>query len=138
MSDPSLALQSAIVAALKDSNELTGLVGERVYDRVPEAARFPYINYGEDQVIEADADGGDCLMPGFEVFITIHVWSRAVGRAEAKRIGGAARTALHGAALSVSGFALHECELRSTTYFTDPDGLTTHGVCQFRVLIDPA
>lgn len=138
MSDPSLALQAAIVAALKGSADLTALLAERIYDRVPEAARFPYMSYGEDQVAEADADGGTCLIEGFEVFVTLHVWSRAVGRAEAKRIGGAVRATLHNRALPVSGFALHEFEHISTDYFTDPDGLTTHGVCQFRALIDPA
>lgn len=133
MTEVSLAIQAAVIAALKDSNELTQLVGARVYDRVPESARFPYVSLGPETVIE---DGADDCVTGFEVFTRIDCWSRAVGRPECKNIAGAVFDALNNAALSVTGYNLLEFRHRLTRYQVDSDGLTQHGIVEFRSLID--
>jgi hypothetical protein len=138
MSEPSLAIQAAIVAALKNAAAVTAIADERVYDKVPAGAQFPYVHYGEDQVQADDYDSDDCLSKGFEVFVTLHVWSRANGKVECKRLGAAVHQAIDNADLTVNGFTVFAFEHQSTNYLTDPDGLTTHGVCQFRVLLDPA
>lgn len=137
MSDVSLALQAAIIAALKNASAITAIVGARVYDNVPIGASFPYVTYGEDQVIEDDADAGECQIEGMEVFTSVHAWSRALGRVEVKRLGGAIREAIHNTALSVTGFRVHLIEHESTRYLRDPDGITSHGVVLFRALLDP-
>jgi hypothetical protein len=136
MSDPSLALQAAVVAALKADATLTGLVGQRIYDRVPAGASFPYVALGSDEVLDDgyDIDCGD----GYEIFSALHVWSRAVGQVEMKRIAGACRDALHDAALTVTGFSLIDFKHRQTRYLDDPDGATRHAVVGFRALIDPS
>lgn len=138
MTDTSLAMQAAVIAALKNAAAVETIVGERIYDRVPDNAALPYVNYGDDQVLQDDIDAGDCLQEGFEVFVTLHAWSNKVGQVEAKNLGGAIRAALHNAALTVSDHRLITFEHDSTRYLRDPDGLTSHGVLTFRALLDAA
>lgn len=130
MSDPSLPLQGAYVARLK--SEVTEVAG-RVYDRIPATATFPYFNIGDIQTI---SDGVDCL-DATEVYVTLHIWSRAVGQVEARRLAAAARSALHGWLPTLTGFRVVEHEHRDTRTLDDPDGITSHGVMTFRALIDP-
>ncbi len=130
MSDPSLPLQNAYWSRLQDQ---VAEVQDRVYDRVPATAIFPYLEIGEIQTI---SDGADCL-DSTEVFVTLHVWSRAVGQVEARRLAAAARTALHGWLPALEGFRVVEHEHRDTRTLDDPDGVTSHAVLSFRALIDP-
>lgn len=131
MSDPSLPMQGAYVARLK--SEVTE-IGGRVYDSIPTSATFPYYNIGDIQTI---SDGADCL-DATEVFVTLHVWSRAVGKVEIRRLTAAARSALHGWLPVLAGFRVVEHEHRDTRTLDDPDGITSHGVMTFWALIDPA
>ncbi|MGO4339008.1 DUF3168 domain-containing protein [Labrys sp. KB_33_2] len=130
MADPSLALQGVIYPRLQaDCPSVSG----RVYDRPPQAVVFPYIGLGEVQIVD---DSADCI-DGVEAFITLHVWSRAVGQVEAKRIASEIHSSLNGAELDLgSAWQFHLIEHRSTNYLSDPDGVTTHAVITFRALID--
>lgn len=130
MADPSLALQDAIVARIRD--QVAGLSG-RFYDQVPQNAVFPYGELGEFQTLD---DSADCV-DGAELMVTLHFWSRKVGQVEAKNLASAARTALHGFALDL-GADWHVVlfEHRSTNILKDPDGVTTHAVFSGRSLID--
>lgn len=131
MSDPSLALQSSIITALKAASAVTTLVSVRIFDDVPTAPGFPYIAYGEGQTVGDDTDGcGD----GSEIFVDINVWSRTIGFTECKRIADAVRTALK-TAPSISGATVSVVEYRGTRYLRDPDGLTKHAIVEFRYLI---
>lgn len=136
MSDPSLELQMALVALLKTPDVLPATVGDRVYDRVPLNAAYPYISLGDGQVLP---DKADCI-DGSEVFVQIDVWSRAVSYGEAKTIGKAVVAALDDQEdeLSVEGFAVIVFELQSVQYLRDPDGVTRHGAITFRALIQPS
>lgn len=129
MSDPSLDLQDEIVGALKGA----GIAGGRVYDRVPPTAQFPYLALGPDQVLQDDP--GDCGV-AYEVFTAVHVWSRTVGKVEAKTIVGDVRDALHQAEFDLEENRLVLFEHVGTRYLTEPDGLTTHAVMDFRALVD--
>lgn len=133
MSDPGLEIQKALVTALKATGGVG--TGDRVYDRVPAVPVFPYIRVGDDQVIGDDLDGCEDLS---EVFCRIHVWSRAVGKPEAKTIAGAVRTRLKSAALTLTGFTVDLAEFVQAQHLDDPDGLTTHSVVEFRFLITHA
>lgn len=134
MADPSLALQIAIVGALKGATELAGLVDDRIFDRVHDNATLPYVSLGPDQVLSDDADCVD----GFEIFPQIDCWSRTVGKPEVKAVAGVVRQILHGAELVLSDFRLVEIRHQSTRYLTDPDGLTSHAAMTFRALVDTA
>jgi hypothetical protein len=131
MNDPALAVQGAYVARLK--SQITA-VASRVYDRAPQNVVFPFIQIGDIQTVE---DGADCI-DGTEVFVTLHVWSRAVGRVEARQVAASCRLALHEwlPDLTANGFRCVEHMHRDTRVMEDPDGLTSHGILNFRLLID--
>ena len=130
MTDPGLELQGAIVAALKAADVCAG----RVYDHVPAGAQFPYVNIGEVQVNDDEAE---CI-ESVEVFVTLHTWSRSVGKPEASAINAQVRAALHNANLTLSTWRFLEIRQRDARTFTDGDGITTHGISVFRALVDPA
>ena len=133
--DPSLALQGAIVTAIKG---LATDAGIRVYDRVPRTngvvtATFPYVALGPGSSVGNYADCYD----GTDSSIAVHVWSRAVGWPEAKRIASDIRAGLNNASLPLVGHTLELLELDRTDYINDPDGLTSHAVLTFRALTQP-
>lgn len=134
MSEPSLALQGAIVAALKAWPAVGALIGARVYDRVPPQPTFPYVSLGSDQVIP---DHAECLEGSVEITATLDVWSRSVGKVEAKQIAGAIVSLLNfNGTLVLTGYRLVSIEHESSRHLDDPDGLTSHSVVTFRALID--
>lgn len=135
MSEPSLALQGAIFSALKNSAAVTALIAGRVYDSVPASPVFPYVTLGNDTT---QADHAECLDGSVETTVTIDVWSRAVGKVEAKQIAGAIVTLLNHAPLTLSGYRLVLIEHEASRHLDDPDGLTSHSVVTFKALIDEA
>lgn len=134
MTSPSLAIQGAIVTQLRADVALDGLIADRVYDRIPAGAAFPYVTIGESQEIGNFADCYD----GSETFQDVHVWSRSVGMPETKNIASAIRASLHEASLSLDGHTLELIQFRDLRILRDPDGITTHGVLTFRILSQPA
>jgi hypothetical protein len=134
MSEPTLALQAAILAALNGAPEVSALLAGRVYDRVPAGAVFPYATIGDDQALP---DHAECLEGSTEVIAIVHVWSRKVGKPESKTITGAIVRALNGASLSLDpDYRLVHIEHDGSRHLDDPDGLTSHSVITFRSLID--
>jgi hypothetical protein len=135
MSDPSLAMQKAVVARLKATAGVTALVGQRIYDRVPQDATFPYVEIGDFQSVD---DSAPPCVDGCEVFIEIQVWSRAVGQVEAKQIASAVRAALnnHTPTLDDPHAAVGPIEHRDTRSVGAGDGLTTRMIVNFRAFAD--
>ncbi len=133
MKDPSLPLQKAVFDAFS-----AAIAPAKVYDRVPldaagrVKAEFPYGHVGEDQII-SDAD--QCH-DASTAFCTIHVWSRAVGKVEAKGLMAAAVLALDGK-LTVDGFEIIGHLVEDLRHLTDPDGLTSHSVAVLRYRLGP-
>lgn len=132
MTDPSLPLQDALVAALRADGALPAVVGGRVFDQAPANPIFPYVTLGDGQVLP---DKAECI-DGVEIFLQVDVWSRKVGYAEAKQIAAAAIAALDDQALTVAGFNVTVFELSSVQYLRDPDGLTRHAAITFRGLLE--
>lgn len=135
MLDPSLALQKGVFDALS-----AGLAGvAAVYDRVPldaagrVVAPFPYVHIGEDHILPVT----DQCHDAFDAFAMVHVWSRAVGKVEAKSITGQVVAAL-AAALDLSGFGVITWDCTDIRHMTDLDGLTSHSVVTFRYRLAPA
>jgi hypothetical protein len=131
MSDPALAVQKSYVARLVA--QIPAVAG-RVHDRAPQDVAFPWVQIGDIQLVE---DGAGCL-DAFEVTITLHVWSRDIGSVEARQIAGSVRAALHEwlPDLLGDGFRCVEAMHRDTRTLPDPDGITSHSVLTFRLLID--
>lgn len=133
MSDPSLIVQAAIVAALKADPALTILVAGRVYDQPPAAPAMPYVTLGEDHVMSEAGDGYD----GADITLTLHVWSIAIGFPEAKRIAAALVAALSPDLVLGEG-RLIDITYADTRYLREPDGVTSHAVLTFTALTEPS
>lgn len=134
---PDLDLQAAMVAVLKSDGDLRQLIGNpiRLEQDVPPKPIYPYVTIGLSQVIP---DVAECI-DGSEVFPTLHIWSRAKGWEEAKRIA-----AVLWAALNDTEFTLTEnrCVLFERDSLGDQagemtDGVTKHIICHYRALTEP-
>lgn len=126
-------LQRTVVATLRAAAPVASFVGTRVYDRIPEQAPYPFVHFGETQALDDDTDCGGSA----EIFVTLHVWSNAVGAVEARQIVSAVRAALHRQPLTLAApYALTEIEHRDTRVFADTDKTLTHGVVTLRALVE--
>lgn len=131
MSDPALALQGALVAAIR---ALGTAAGQNVFDRVPASDPFPRVTVGEGQSVDNSSPG---CYDGSESFLQVDVWSREVGYPQAKQIASAIRTRLHDGALTLAGHTLELMRVRSIDYSRDPDGLTSRARILVRALTQP-
>lgn len=122
MSDPSYALQVALVTTIK---AVSTAAGTRVYDEVPRGpdgitATFPYISVGTGEATPVDEECWDRTT----TTLSVDVWSRAVGFPEAKQIAGALRSRLHEGDMTVDGHVLDRMQVVRIDYIRDPDGKT--------------
>lgn len=123
-------LQQAIFAALSSNAAVKALVGNRIFDGVPETAALPYIVLGEaSETAAADAAISHTL--------SLHIWSRAGGTREVKQIAAAMRSCLDGAALALPGYALIDLRFASADYSRQSDGKTFRAVLRFTALTEP-
>lgn len=133
--DASLAVQQAVYAVLVADAGLAALVGPRLHDRRPEGSGFPHVVVGEASCFP----DGSATRSGQAHVLTLHVWSRYRGQAEAKRILGALSAALHRQSLDLG--ADFDCVSLRVTYgavLDDGDGVTSHGVLRLSVLTEAA
>lgn len=130
--DPALDLQKAINLRLRAE---VAAVANRVFDEVPQAVAFPYVELGAFQTVD---DGAQCH-DGVEVYATLHAWSRAAGQVEVKTVAAAMRGALHEVELDLGpDWQFLEIAHQDTRYPKDPDGRTSHAVLTFRALVAAA
>lgn len=132
MADRTPELQKAVVAALGANAGVAALVGDRIYDRVPQATLFPHISIGD--VIGADF--GAQGLQGTDAIMRIDVWSRAIGKIEARRIMAAVVAALHQTDLTLDAGTFVLGRWVGSRDMLDPDGQTTHGIVEFHFLTD--
>lgn len=124
----STAVQQIVYDALTAYGPLTATV----YDSTPQDSAFPYVTIGEDIVNQDDTDSELSVAAS----VTVHVWSRKRGRKETKELQGHIYDALHRAALTKAGFKVVSMDFQTATSFVDADGLTRHGVQEFRMLLE--
>ena len=138
-----LALQAAIFQALQSplNSVLARLVGPdgtvyqqpAIYDHVPDLVQaddhYPYVVVGDDTGSPFDTDDTD----GQESTITIHVWSRSLGRAETKKVQRAIYKALHKQLIPVADQDTVDCIWEYAETILEADGVTRHGVQRFRI-----
>lgn len=134
----SAALQKLLYDAMRADAGISTMVAGRVYDHIPTdaagkvTAAFPHIGFGAHDFVTDDAD---CIYAG-EHTIQLNIWSRAVGRIEAKTITDAVRRLLHGYEADMGDFGLVEMRVDLAQVIGDPDGLTSHGIVQVATLIE--
>lgn len=132
-----LVIQKAIYEKLAESAEL---IAKKipVYDDVPQpkdsgdSCNFPYVVVGDDSVKAWDTDTEN----GADAVITIHTWSRYLGKKEIKELQGYVYSALHNADLLIPNYVSVVCAFQGSDSFVDADGKTRHGVQTFSMLIE--
>jgi len=131
-----IAVQTVIYNALIGHAPLMLLVNG-VYDSVPQDEEFPYVTIGEAIHSEDDTTG----TIGHAVSALINCWTRFTptegsrGRLKTKQIQGEIFSALHRQNFSVAGYDVIDVAFEQSQSFVDQDGLTRHGVQNFRVII---
>lgn len=128
MSHPAAPLQKAIFEALSASQPVTDAVGDRIYDHVPEDARFPYVVIGDDS-FSRDRWLHEC-------FVTILVFTEGVGLVAAKLLASHVQDALD-VELPVEGYITQEWTFEETSFSVEDNDQTQMAEVEFRYLLDP-
>lgn len=137
------AIQAAIVTLLKADAGVAALVSTRIYDAVPEPTAVDYIAVGEwteesdDTLEDGDAGiGSDCT-------VTIHTYTDdsrdAAGYKKCQAIASAVKLALHGTAISVTGWTTVTCEHEDTVILRDETEAgrpRRHGISTYRIQVE--
>ena len=127
MSTPIVA---AVYDALRTGQPVRDLLDDRLFDRVPERARVPYLTFGALRSVPLDAEGTE------RHELTLDLWSRGRGRSEATEALAAVRDALDGADLSIRGHRSIDC--RVTASESGPEGLELHrAALRLRIVTEP-
>jgi hypothetical protein len=109
--------------------------GLRVYDLPPANPIFPYVTIG---VVDGTEDFiSDCAID-WEVTGEVHVWAREPGYTQGKGIAVTCYNALADRHPTFTGFRVGSFALRNQRWLRDPDGLTSHGVMEYRANYGPA
>lgn len=130
------ALLAAMRAACAADADVRAVLGDpaRLYDNRPKAPIFPFLTIGRVETVAADASES----PALNHTITLHVWSREAGKAEAMAALAALRACLHNAALTVAGRRLVLLGVVYADIFLSPDARSTQGLMRLRAITEPA
>ncbi len=127
------ALAAAIRVAAMAHAPVEALIANRFYDDPPPDVIFPYVTIGRVESRPIDASEREAI----EHAVTLHVWSRYGGRAEALDVIGALRGCLHNASPDVAERRLVLLFAQFADVFRSGDGITTHGVLRLRAVTEP-
>src|ERR1700748_2277244 len=130
LTDPTRVLQAAIRDRLLGVGEIRALIEDRVFDRIPNGPTFPYVSFGEIQVIPETAEGIDAT----QTFVVLHAWDRFKSSSATRSLARLIIAVLHDADLTLPEGQLQSLLLQSSRPFPDPDGLTMHAVLTFDIL----
>ena len=134
MTEAASSLHRSVYDTLVADPVITALLGgTHVYDHVPRGSRFPYITFDQTSARDWSTGSG----PGYEHFLTLHVWSQAPGRAELHDIMAAVYNLLHDQQIAVSGFHLINLRQQSSEVRRENDGETWRGVIRLRGVTEP-
>jgi hypothetical protein len=133
MTNPGWDLQTAVYEALAADATLTALIGESVYDHVPQDATFPFVVLDQTRI----SDWSTGTEAGSEHQLTLHIWSRYRGKAESYTIADTIRAALDEATLPLAENRLVNLRHQFSDMRRDEDGETWHAVLRFRAATEP-
>ena len=102
-----------------------------VFDDVPQDTPTPFVTASDALLSDYSGDG----FIGHTALVTIHTWSDYRGMTEVKALQGQVYDLLNRAELVVTGFNVLGCDSINSNVLRDPNGVTRHGVQQFRVLM---
>lgn len=130
-SDPLVELQKAMLSTLAGDSTLQAMAFAaskvQVFDRVSDAV-FPYIVIGEDREAPDDITCASIT----DIDATVRIYSREVGKLEAKTIAGRVRWLLdRGQGFAIPGFELIAGFCEGINVHSHQDGLTTQAELNF-------
>ena len=134
MSLPALDIARALQIALSTHSDVQALLGAvpRLYDNPPEDPIFPYVTYGP--LRSQDISGDEAALSSH--LMTLHIWSRYGGRAEALSIIQAITKAIQTGAFDLGDSHLVRKHIIYTDVMRAPDGLTLHGLMRLSFITD--
>lgn len=119
--------------ALKGNPTLLAIGGGLdIFDHVPQEEAYPYVVIGE--LVETQFDNDD-VQRMVSVSITVHSYSREWGRKETHAIQFEITKTLHRAILAAAGFDFVSIDHEQSQSFTDADGITRHGIIEFKIIM---
>ncbi len=131
MSAALFEIQKAIYAKLTGDAVLMGKVAG-VFDAVPPNQAYPYLVIGDATEVPWDLFG----TLGNEITMTMHIWSRYAGFAEALNILAEINRVLNRAALVLTGYNTFVCIYEWSETLRDPDGITRHVPVRYRIIVE--
>jgi hypothetical protein len=130
-----IELQAAVHAALSADAALTArLGGARIYDHAPANVPFPYVTFGRTSVY----DWSTGTENGTEQLFSLHVWSKARGKAEALEIMDLIQPRLADQPVPLAEGRLVLMRLDYAEVRYDDDLALYRGLLRFRALIEAA
>lgn len=132
MASPARELVGVAMAHLRAAAAVTALVGTQIHYRRPDDT-FPCIADFDTFSIRDDAT----CVTGSDITMNVHVWTRdgLDPLQDARAIAFEVAKALHDYPLPLPSNQLVTLEHRGDRIFYDQDGLTGHGVVEFRAII---
>jgi len=130
--------QIALFNKLNGDATLTSLIGaNRIFDHVPQNQAFPFIQIE----VKPFEDRGNYTFEGLKADLFVHVWyqpgSASTGRGDkqVQLIQKRVDELLHKKELPVVGWSTLLLRRSLIDILTDPDGVTKHGVQQFKLFL---
>ncbi|HTJ56996.1 MAG TPA: DUF3168 domain-containing protein [Devosiaceae bacterium] len=117
MTHPIVALQSALVAALKADPSLTALVGDAIFDAPPRLAPAPCIVIARHDLVPRDGDAA----PGSDHRVVLHLWHSDASRKAVLAIADRVLAVVLDGALAPAGLAITNCNHERTDTAIDLD-----------------
>jgi hypothetical protein len=134
MTHPIVALQGALVTALRADPTLTGLIGNAVFDAPPRGQVAPYMVIVRHDLLPRDGDEP----PGNDHRVTLHVWHPDSSRKAVLAIADAIATALLGGALAPAGLAVTFSSLDRTDTTIDLPTGAARAMLALRFFTEPS
>lgn len=127
-----LALQAAMMAALKSDPALVALTGGRIHDGAPQGAALPYVALADAAALDWDTASEE----GTEHFATLVTRSDAGGRRQALEIIGAVVAVLDEADLPLDGHRLVNLRVEAADTRRETDERTWRGRVRLRAVTE--
>jgi hypothetical protein len=128
------SLSAAVLAALRGDGDLVTDLGGRLWDGPPRDPAFPHLVL--DEIVCRDRSGLDA--PLEEARLTLRIFARDGGRAEAARLAERVETVLAAAALAPDGARVVLLRREASEARTGRDRRTAEATLRFVALIEPA
>jgi hypothetical protein len=134
MTEPSLAVQTAIRSQLVGASSVTTLVdAASIFDRTTRPERLPCIIVGDGQTVNVSKS---YPRRHVRVYSDLHLWTEENGLALVKALAGAVYGALANIIPILTDCRCLDCEISEAKFIRDPAGKHGHAVVTFQALVE--